>query len=276
MSGGETLDVWGRAYHDLERRFEALATADGAVYLPNPEPTGPVDHLLVTMEPSLGGWARTREEAQAKVAAGFRNFVGYGGGDFGGGESDYLIYAVRRWLGSSYHVTDISKGAQLGADANRGREARWERWWPLLRDEFMLVGPRAHIWAVGGKVAHFLALHGVQTTPILHYSPVAARHRISAVVGREREFSDFKNAVSQEDLIATLAGPIGDVALRERCAARLAKRPLTESRLRLLFAYKQAFDGHPADVLSTDDSKPCASRESADSRTSRSARDGFG
>ena len=51
------------------------AEADGNVFLPNPEPEGPVDYVLICMEPSLGRWARNAEEARVRVKEGFKNFV---------------------------------------------------------------------------------------------------------------------------------------------------------------------------------------------------------
>src|SRR5664279_4481759 len=59
----------------LERLMKTRAESDGDVYLPNPEPTARVDYILIAMEPSLGHWARSAEEARARVASGFRNFL---------------------------------------------------------------------------------------------------------------------------------------------------------------------------------------------------------
>jgi hypothetical protein len=41
------------AYSELEERMKALAEADGDIYLPNAEPEGPADYVLICMEPSL-------------------------------------------------------------------------------------------------------------------------------------------------------------------------------------------------------------------------------
>src|SRR5437867_864952 len=63
------------AYRDLEERMKAQAEADGDVFVPNPEPSNRVEYVFICMEPSLRSWARSDEEAKAKVGAGFRNFV---------------------------------------------------------------------------------------------------------------------------------------------------------------------------------------------------------
>jgi hypothetical protein len=105
------------AYRDLEGRMKALAEADGDVFLPNPEPEGPADYLFVCMEPSLGRWARSAEEAESKVDAGFRNFLS-------SMEGFILHFCIRRYLCESnqrYHITDFSKGASsLSALASQG------------------------------------------------------------------------------------------------------------------------------------------------------------
>ena len=51
-------------YRRLEDRMRALAEADDDVFLPNPEPVEPVDYVLICMEPSLGAWARSRENRE--------------------------------------------------------------------------------------------------------------------------------------------------------------------------------------------------------------------
>ena len=71
--------------------MKSLAESDSDVYLPNPEPTARVDYILICMEPSLGHWARSAEEARAKVASGFRNFLS-------GIEPMLLHFSVRRFL----------------------------------------------------------------------------------------------------------------------------------------------------------------------------------
>ena len=63
------------AYRELEEQMKALAKADGDVFLPNPEPEGSVQYVLICMEPSLRRWARSADLARSRVEAGFRNFL---------------------------------------------------------------------------------------------------------------------------------------------------------------------------------------------------------
>ena len=229
------------AYHDLEDRFRALAEADGDVYLPNVEPSGPVEYVFIAMEPSLGRWARSPQQAKAKVEAGFRNFVADEVGDV-----VLLHHAIRHYLGTeSYHLTDFSKGAMLTAQAHSDRTERYDRWYRLLLAELELVGPEAQIDAVGKVVAQRLRARGFpKFAEILHYSGLAGRARAAAIRGHEAEFEAFRSTVSLEDILATAAKVLEPVPvwLRETTLPALARTQLTTSKLALLFAYKLAFD----------------------------------
>src|SRR4051794_40504440 len=92
------------SYRRLESDMKTRAESDGDVFLPNPEPPGPADYIFIGMEPSLGRWARSPEEARAKVDAGFRNFV-FSIEDF------ILHFCIKQCLcesGQRYHITDLS------------------------------------------------------------------------------------------------------------------------------------------------------------------------
>ena len=140
-------------YAALEDEFRRLADSDGAVYVPNPEPGGPVDFIFVAMEPSLGRWGRDRKGAEDWVGRGFRNFL-LSIYDF------VMHYSIREFLCKSdetYHVTDISKGAMLGRDAKKDRERRWARWYPTFCKEIeLLEKPTTKIIAFGGDAERFL------------------------------------------------------------------------------------------------------------------------
>src|SRR5260370_37709699 len=138
------------AYRELEMRMKALAEADGDVFLPTAEPEGPAHYVLIAMEPSLRGWARSADEARKKVEAGFRNFLF-------SVEVIILHFCIRRYLcgpGEGYHITDLSKGAMLVDHAGQDRFDRWDRCDPLLQEEIDLVATQnADIVAIGKVVA---------------------------------------------------------------------------------------------------------------------------
>jgi hypothetical protein len=229
---------------DLEERMRALAEADGDVFLPNSAPSEPASHVFICMEPSLGAWARSKEEAEAKIAAGFRNFHH--------SVEDFLLhFAIRRYLlepGESYHLTDVSKGAMLVARAGRARRERYARWYELLREELDLVARGdARIFAVGGAVESFLRQQALPQafTRILHFSGVAARARAEGIVGQEAAFEhhcptvDLGNVITVAD--AVLARSRIPEPFRSAALARVSGARLTVSRKQLLFNYKLAF-----------------------------------
>lgn len=230
---------------DLERRFSSLAERDGSVYLPNFMPTGPVDYVLIGMEPSLGAWGPRPAEARAKIAAGFRNFMW--------SLEDFILHtSARQYLcepGQTYHLTDISKGAMLVERANLDRAARYARWFPLLVQEIELVAkPHAKVIPVGKAVAQNLWALGFARAldPILHYSGQAGRARRAAVAGQEAAFRVFASSVTLPSVLtaASLTLRENDVpaGLIDSTLSRLRHAELTESRMRLLFTYKVALE----------------------------------
>ena len=58
------------ACRELEKEFVERVKHDNqrwtleSIFLPNVTPQGPVDYVLVGMEPSLGRWARTKEDGR--------------------------------------------------------------------------------------------------------------------------------------------------------------------------------------------------------------------
>jgi len=233
-------------YRELEERMKERAEADGDVFLPNPEPLGPVQYVLICMEPSLGRWARTPDDAKLRVEEGFRNFLS-------SIEAMILHFCARHYLckpGERYHITDLSKGAMLVDRAGRSRDGRYDRWYPLLQQEIDLVAtPDAGIVTVGKVVSSYLKrkpfgrslLRGV-----IHYSPQAALARRAGIVGREDIFQAFMGSVSLEDLIET-AQSVLDAAhvpseIRNETLSELERSQLTTSRQELIFNYKVAFE----------------------------------
>jgi hypothetical protein len=232
-------------YRVLESRMRALAEADGDVFLPNPEPGGPVDYLLICMEPSLGWWAESAEDAKAKVKAGFRNFVS--------SLEDFILhFCARHYLCEAeerYHVTDLAKGAMLVAQAGTARAERYDRWYAVLQEEIDLVSrPGVGIVAIGSPVAEHLQRRGFTKsfTRVIHYSRQAAAARKAGIIGREREFEAFRNSVAARDVLRDAEAVLISAGLPSEYIAAtlsmLAKSNLSESRRQLIFSYKTAFE----------------------------------
>jgi len=230
--------------HSLELEFAAAAAVDGDVYLPNFTPAGPVDAVLIGMEPSLGRWARTPAEAGSKIDAGFRNFMW--------SQEDFILhYAARRILcsaGQTYQITDISKGAMTVEKAQIDRRARYARWLDLLNKEIRLIArPGAHIIAIGRAVEGFLKNgdFGRDIKTVMHYSPLASPARDAAVMGREAEFSAFSQTFSTHDIVNVAAEILHEnsipAALSTETMDRLKRATLSESRRKLAFVYSTAF-----------------------------------
>ena len=233
------------AYRELEQRMKALASADGDVFLPNPEPEAPVHYVLVCMEPSLGRWAHDPNAATSRVESGFRNFLP-------SDEVALLHFCVRRYLcrpGERYHLTDFSKGAMLVERAGPDRVERYRRWFSLLMEEISLVArPDARIIAVGQAVAAQLRRQGFsrEFISVLHYSGQAAPARQKGTAGREDAFAAFANSVSHDDVLAVardvLATSHAPAVIADKTLAKLGRFQLTTSRRQLMFNYKIAFE----------------------------------
>jgi hypothetical protein len=221
------------AYRALEAHMKVRAEADGDVFLQNPEPLGPVEYVFVCMEPSLGRWARSADEARAKVEAGFRNFLS-------SIEAFILHFCIQQYLCAPtqrYHVTDLSKGAMLVTRAGVARAQRYDRWYGLLVQELDLVAtPGAGIFAVGNAVARHLERRAFPRpfTNVIHYSGLAARARAAGIIGHEDRFEEFKSSVSLQRLLATaeavLVASAVPASFRDKTLARLARSQLSETR----------------------------------------------
>ena len=68
--------TFAQAYSELEDKFKTMVYKDkhshgiDSVFLPNVEPTGQVDYVLVGMEPGLSGCDKDFETAKKKIAEG--------------------------------------------------------------------------------------------------------------------------------------------------------------------------------------------------------------
>lgn len=232
------------AYTELEIRMRIRAETDGDVFMPNPEPPGPVDYVFVCMEPSLGGWASTVEEARAKVDAGFRNFVT--------SMEDFILhFSIRQYLcgpTQRYYITDLSKGAMPVARAGVDRTQRYDRWYGLLLEELELVAkPKAQVFAVGSEVTKHLRQRRfpMPFVQVMHYSPLAGQARGAGIIGHEASFEAFKGSVHLNRVLTTAEQVLKEsvpTKFQTQTLARLARRQLSESQQQLIFNYKLAFE----------------------------------
>lgn len=170
------------AYRDLEARMKSLVESDGDIFLPNPTPRAPAHYVLICMEPSLGWWAKSADEARARVDAGFRNFL-FSPEDF------ILHFCAQRHLcgaGQRYLLTDLSKGAMLVNRAGVARVERYDRWYSLLLEEIEPCAiPEARIVAVGSAVAEQLRRRCFQRPfrQVINYSSQAGPARRAGIRG---------------------------------------------------------------------------------------------
>ena len=237
--------IFKQTYNDLEVLMGDFAKSNGEIYVPNIVPHCPVDYIFICMEPSLGEWARNRDDAESRLKAGFRNFLdGY--------NTMILHYAIRNYLcrnNQRYHITDLSKGAMLVSHADIDRIERYKNWYPLLIEEIKLVAS-AHsiVFAVGSHVARFLEKQNFPrpATRLIHYSGTAVRHWDTVVQEHEEKFRLFQSTVTQEDFIDNAKDVIESsrvpYVISERALGRLRRGNLTLSRLKLMFNYKLSFD----------------------------------
>lgn len=216
---------FSQAYRKLEQEFEEQVASDNldpdwdSIFLPNVEPTGPVDFILIGTEPSRGSWASNREKAAQSIAGGFRNFAGCL-------RCDAVHYAIDQYLcegSGSYYLTDLAKGAMFITSPGAKRSAKYNRWYPLLVKELALVAmPGAKIIAFGNVPYHFLrkAEQPGLVGSVTHYSRQAAAHWGRSALLHPAEFENFRTGV--EFL------PNGT--------------PISESRKELMFHYKLSFE----------------------------------
>ena len=201
------------AYKDLEKQFKTQVKQDrpdlidwvkqrSGVYLPCKEPENQVDYIIVGMEPSFG-WADSNEDAEKKIACGFRNFAWPKNRN---ARLALFMRSIEKFLcqsGETYHLTDVAKGAMPVTVAALDRDRRYKKWYPLLLDEIEIVGkPGAPVIAIGQKVEMVLqrgGLKGRSLYTVPHYSSQAAASlKREADMEDPKGFEEFKKAEFDE------------------------------------------------------------------------------
>ena len=239
--------AFSEKYAALEREFKEQVGRDNedlgikSSYVHNFIPTGPVDYVLIAMEPSTGvPGGKDRKDPDQKA----RNFA-WSVEDF------ILHYCIREYLcrdGETYHLTDLAKGGMKTRLAGKKRQCRYERWYPLLNRELQLLtkpeGTR--VIAIGKVVSDFLEKKSLceQVERILHYARTAARYRDSEIQPWIDQFPQFSQSIDKD----AFQGSIEEVLHDAGMDSYIPNRPeggksyrLTESRKKLMFLYKNRF-----------------------------------
>ena len=230
------------AYKELGEKFKNKVEDDrtkgiDSILLPNIAPAGPVDYVLIGMEPSLGNWARNQDPArrmsiaEERIRGGFSNWCGVW----------TLHHPVRKYLcrdGETYYVTDLAKGAMLTNSPAAGDERKYQDWYELLEEELGLVAKQdAKIISIGHKVGGFLSGKNIYAHAgiIPHYSTQAARSWGKEAESCPSRFEEF--AASLDSIPNNICMP----GHQCRPATKQRDVPLSEPRKKLLFDYKVRF-----------------------------------
>ena len=124
-------------YAELEHEFQKQVECDNkelgieSSYAHNFIPQGPVDYILIAMEPSTGVPGKDRKDS-TQIARNFTWSV-----------EDFMFhYCIRKYLlqnCETYHLTDLAKGGMDTEEAKRTATVRYKRWYPLLKKEVHLL-----------------------------------------------------------------------------------------------------------------------------------------
>lgn len=233
-------------YANLETAFKEQVEKDNSrfgiksSFLPNIPPEGPVDYVLIAMEPSFGGGSGERSsDDQTK--------------NFSGSIEDFILhFCVENYLCASnrtYYLTDLSKGAMPVKIADSDRLLRYRQWYPLLERELNLVlKPDGIVIAVGNVVDSFLREQELPQLAgkILHYSRSAARYRVNMPRRYPEPYSAFAPTVSWADIKHTVQRVMNEAGMplceEQETLERLRNgSKLTESKKQLMFTYSCQF-----------------------------------
>ena len=209
-------------------------------YVPNFAPRGPVDYVLIAMEPSTGVPGK-EIKGLPKIPRNFSWSV----------EDFILHYCVKKYLcqdGETYHLTDLAKGGMKTKLAAKQRQARYDRWYPLLEKELRLLTKQGgtRLIAIGKVVADFLSKKPLcgRVERVLHYTPTAASHRNEAIQPWGEHYNDFSRTVGKEAFERSVKEVLNGAGMGDYISHRPAggnPYELTESRKKLMFYYRNRF-----------------------------------
>jgi hypothetical protein len=219
----------------LVERIKAQNPGEEIEYVQNLNPKTKAEYILVTMEPSLGGWINWSRPAKS----GLRNFM-LSWEDF------ILHYCAKHFLGGPYYITDIAKAAMKVRTA--GRLRNYDEWISLLREEINVVGrPDYKLVFVGKTVERaisctFAPEHIAGTT--IHYSPMVAYMRKNL----PRNPPSAVMAVTEGSILKFARALLAEHTISEATKTRVLKRlgrsgtKLSDSRRRLMYTYYEHFE----------------------------------
>ena len=209
-------------------------------YVPNFLPPGPVDYVLIAMEPSTGVPGK-EINGLPKIPQNFSWSV----------EDFILHYCVREYLcqdGETYHLTDLAKGGMTTKLATKQRQDRYNRWYPLLEKELRLLTKQGgtRLIAIGNVVATFLREKPLceRVEKILHYTRTAASHRNKAIQPWREHYDEFSRTVDKGTFEKSVKKVLNNADMGDYISSRPeGGKPyqLTESRKKLMFYYKNRF-----------------------------------
>lgn len=213
----------------------------------NIEPDGPVDFILIAKEPSTG--------VSGKKAPAPPNGKTRLGRNFCWSTEDFVFHStIREYLcqgNQSYHLTDLAKGGMPGWKAESTADERYERWYPLLKEELRLVAKpgKTRIIAIGNDVHGFLKpkslCHSIEK--VIHYSPQGWPARKKAIQPAKDRFPEFKSTIDEDAFEGTVRDVLRQAGMDRQyidfmLEKNVNKSKLTESREKSLFYYKNRFE----------------------------------
>ena len=194
-----------QAYKELEEKFKARVDLDKhihgveSLFLPNVEPTGQVDYVLVGMEPGLNAMDLKTAEGRRSTRATFENWGRCP-------QTNTLVFAVWKYLcgkdKTKYYFTDLAHGAMNGKLKGAQDHDRYERWYPLLEEELGLVAkPNAKVISIGNTASRFLAqkgLHG-HAGMVAHPAPMGLGFAGKAIPANKERWDKFLRDTASKD-----------------------------------------------------------------------------
>ena len=198
--------TFAQAYSELEDKFKSMVDLDDrchdikSLFLPNVEPTGQVDYVLVGMEPGLSGCDKDFETARKKIADGKCENWGRCP------QTSTLVFAVWKYLcdedKATYYFTDLAHGSMKAGSKGTKDPSKYERWFPLLKEELALVAkPNAKIISIGNTVSKFLAEKGLygHSGMVAHPAPMGLGFAGKEIPAHKKRWDKFLRDTASKD-----------------------------------------------------------------------------